>query len=94
MSENQMTGEQFASLLKEHVQVMVMGLMARYPVVPPQVLIPAIASALGMVMSEATATPNIQLNVTMRKMVNDAFSETLRKHVSCMPMSQNVAGHG
>jgi hypothetical protein len=80
----QMNGEQFAALLKETLQIVVMGMMSRHNMVPPQMMIASLSAAMGMVMSEVTATPVIATTLELRKGVQDIFAETLRKHVAAL----------
>lgn len=84
LTDAQITGQQFAELLKEHVQVVVLGLFQKNAHVPPSMMIPALSAALGMVMSEVTATPDLTITMNLRKQVSDLFSDCLKKHISAL----------
>jgi hypothetical protein len=77
----EMTGDAFADLLSSYIEVLAIGLAASNPSVPPPVLVPALASAMGRVLSKFTVSPDLTLRLRLRKDASEAFGAAIKKHV-------------
>ena len=85
-----MTVPEFVEALREHLNIVAVGLSASNPHVPGHVFVPAIAAAFGQVLNEVSASPDITTMLQIRKNAVDAFTENLRKY---MPAVKNVQIH-
>jgi hypothetical protein len=74
--------DEFVEQVKEPLQIVVMGICARYNNIPPPIMLPALAIAMGAVMSEASVTTDIAETLKMRAAIEDAFKNILKKHAS------------
>jgi len=89
--QKNVTGEQFAAILRDPLQLIVTGILMRHNTVPAPILIATLSAAFGQVLSEATATPDVKMTLHLRKQAESAFVEMLRKHV---PALQQVSSIG
>ena len=74
--------DEFVELLKDPLSIMVMGLAARHHNIHPSIMLPALAIAMGAVMSEASVANDIAETLRLRKAIEDAFTNILKKHAS------------
>jgi hypothetical protein len=82
-----MSVEQFVTVLQGHLDVLCIGLASSNPQVPGHILMPALADAMGRVLSKATASPDLALTLKLRSMAVEAFNHSLRQHTKAI---QNV----
>lgn len=82
-----MSVPEFIEIVRAHLNVVAVGLSASNPHVPGNIMMPVLAAAFGKVLSEATACPDISTTLQMRKIVLEAFTDSLRKGT---PALQNV----
>ena len=86
-----MTVADFVTLLRGHINIMAIGISGANPQVPPHILIPSIAAALGQVLSEASASPDIQFTLSMRKNAVEAFTDAVRKTVPALQTVETIS---
>jgi hypothetical protein len=84
MTKDHSEAEQFLATIKEPLQIMVMGLISRHNTVPPAAMLPALAAAMGAIMSEASMTADIATTVRIRGELQKCFEEMLKKHASAL----------
>ncbi len=87
VAQQQMTGEQFVEVLKALFQITIMGVIAKFPGVPPQVMTPSMCEAFARVISEATLTSNVKATLAMRGSAQTAFGTGLKKTPALMASS-------
>ena len=82
----QVTPEQLSQAFAGALRVVTMGLCAMNPQIPGNVMCDAMASAMGMLLSEATKTPDVGSTLQIRERITKLVTDKVRKHVPAMDM--------
>ena len=84
----QVTPEMLVAMFAGALRVTTHGLCSLNHMIPGNIMWDCIAQAMGVVLSEATKTPDVAQTIQVRNRVAKLVEENLKKHVPAMDMEE------